>query len=210
MQFEHAVWYTEVVGRHQNGQLKLLGIYIFNAFHDGHMLWQSLLQIVRAFIADIHQQGCRLPIDESKDTLIHVVVAGDSPVEAFCKSVECPEASIVALRGDDLAPSDDSSHLAGQVVRPAHMTAEHRNDVLPKAVDAHHRRVFVLVLHERCNCPHTDAHRPDEDESIVVLPLTFHFRALDGLCAQLSLQGHGNLAARLANWYNGYFHAVKY
>ena len=100
MQLEHTVWYTEVVRCHQDDQLKLFGIYLFETFHDSHMLRQCLLQIVRSFVADFHQQGCWFAIDESVDTLIHIVVAGDGPVKAFCKRIERPEACIVALGGD--------------------------------------------------------------------------------------------------------------
>ena len=121
MQLEHPVWRTEVIRCHQDDQLKLLGINLFEAFDDGHMLWQSLLQIVCSLVADFHQQGCWFAIDESVDTLIHIVVAGDGPVEALCKRIERPEACIVALRGDHFSGSDDACNLTSQIVRPSDM-----------------------------------------------------------------------------------------
>ena len=122
MEFEHTVWYTEVVGCHQDDQLKLLGIHFVKTLDDSHMLWQSLLQIVSTLVADFHQQGCRLAIDESKDTLIHVVVAGDGPVEALSKRIECPETCIVALGGDHFSGSDDACDLTSQIIRPSDMS----------------------------------------------------------------------------------------
>ena len=101
-------------------------------------------------------------------------------------------------------PSDDGSHFACQFVCTSHMTRKHSNDVLSQAIDTHHRRIFVLVLYERCNRSDTNAHRSDEDKGIVVLPLTFHFRAQNHLGVQFSLQGLSNLVACLADGDDGY------
>ena len=122
MQLEHTVWRTEVIRCHQDDQLKLLGINLFEAFHDGHMLWQSLLQIVSTLVADFHQQGCWFAIDESVDTLIHIVVAGDGPVEALSKRIERPKTSIIALSGNHFTGSDDACDLTSQTIRPSDMS----------------------------------------------------------------------------------------
>ena len=122
MQLEHAVWRTEVVRRHQDDQLKFLGINLFEAFDDGDMFRQSLLQIVRSLVADFHQQGCWLAINECKNAFVHVVIASDGPVEALCKCIERPESGIVALSGNHLSTSDDACDLTGQIIRPSDMS----------------------------------------------------------------------------------------
>ena len=173
------------------------------------MIGHCLLQIVRSLISCLQKQGSGLSIDESKDAVVHVFdVTRHRPIETFLKGVECPKTCIVALGGDDLMPSDDGSHFARQFVRTSHMTRKHSNDVLPKAIDTHHRRIFVLVLHERRNCPDTNAHRSDEDKGIEVLPLITHFCALNGLGFQLSLQSQGNILPCLADLNNSYLHGA--
>ena len=90
VQLQHAVWCAEVVGCHHDDQLKRPGIHLFKALDDRHMLRQRLLQIVSTLVADFHQQGCRLTTDEGKDALVHVIVAGNGPMEALSQRVERP------------------------------------------------------------------------------------------------------------------------
>ena len=174
MQLEYTIWCTEIIGRHHDEQLKLIGIYLFETFHDRHMFRQCLLQIVRTLIADFHQQGCGLTIDESIDTLIHIVVAGDVPVESFCESVECPESCIVALGGNYLTGTNHCCNITSQVVGTTNMSTQHTDDIQSHTINAYYCRVFVFILDVRCNRPHADTHRPNENEGILVLPFLAH------------------------------------
>ena len=188
MQLEHTVWYTEVVGRHQNDQLKLLGVYLFEAFDDGDMFGQGLLQIVSTLVADFHQQGSRFAIDESKDTFIHIVIAGDGPVESFSKRVECPKSHEVALGGDDLASAQDGSNISRQIVGTAYVSGEYGDGIHSHAVDTHHGRVGVLVFDIRCDGSYTDAHGSDKYKGIVVLPLLTHQLSADDCRTEFALE----------------------
>ena len=188
MKLEHTVGCTEIVGCHQDHQLELLGIYLFEALDDRHVVGQCLLQIVGTLVADLHQQGCRLAIDEGIDAFVHVVVAGNGPVEPLGKRVERPESGIVALGGDDLPGACQSSHLTGEVVGTADMSAEDGDDVEAEAVDADDGGILVLVVDVRSDGPDADAHGPDENKGVELLPLSAHFRALDYFGFQLALE----------------------
>ena len=90
MQLEHTIGCTKVVGRYDDDEAEFLGVYLFQTLDDGHMLWERLLQIVRTLVADLHQQGGGLFVDEGIDAVVHVIITGDCPVESFSKRVEGP------------------------------------------------------------------------------------------------------------------------
>ena len=90
MQLQQACRGTQAIGCHHDEQAVLPGINLFEALDDGDMVGQRLFQIGRTLVANIHQQGGGLAVDEGKDAFVHVVVAGDGPVKAFCKGIERP------------------------------------------------------------------------------------------------------------------------
>ena len=168
---EHAVWFIVYEGRHDDDELVFPGIRLADVADESDMLGHCLLQVVGALISCLQEQGSGLAVHESKDAVVHVFdVAGNGPVEALLKSVERPQAGIVALGGDDLAASNDGSHLARQVIGTSHMSAEHGNDILPQTVDADHGRIFVLVLDIRRNGADANTHCPNEYKGIESLP----------------------------------------
>ena len=211
VQLQHAVRSAKVVGCHHDDQLKLPGINLFKALDDCHMLRQRLLQIVRSLVADFHQQGCWLAMDEGKDTLIHVIVAGDGPVEALSQRVERPKPCIVALCGNDLAGTNHRSHVTRQIVGTTDVSAQHGDDIQSHAVHTHHSRVFVLVFDIRSNGANADAHSPYEHKRIEILPALADIRTTDDLALifpgkYLTQQQSGYMLALLTNLYDGYLH----
>ena len=56
-----------------------------------------------------------------------------------------------------------------------------------EAVDAHHGRVFVLVLDERGDGAHADAHGTDEHKGVELLPLPADLRTGEDNGMELAL-----------------------
>ena len=194
-----------VIRRHDDQQFVFLWVGFADVVDDGHVLGLCGLKIVRALVANLKEQGGRLSAHESKDAVVHVLhIACYGPVETILESVQRPKTSIVALSRDDRIGSDDGSHLSGQVVSAADVSAQHRDDVQPHAVDAKHSRVFVLVLDERRNRSDADAHCSDEDKGVEPLPLAANLRALNHGGMKFPLERGCQLAAGFANRYNCY------
>ena len=84
------------------------------------------------------------------------------------------------------------------------MSAEDGDDVEAEAVDADDGGILVLVVDVRSDGPDADAHGPDENKGVELLPLSAHFRALNHFGFQLALQDGGIFLALLANLDNGY------
>ena len=205
MQLEHTAWSMMNKRRHDNQQTVFRRVSLADVVNYRHMLRLCFLQIVRTLISHLQKQSCWLTIDESKDALVHVLdITCHRPIETLLKRVECPQPSIVALSGDDRMGTNEGSHHTSQVIGSSHMTTEHGDDVLSKTVHTHHSRIRVLILNIWRNRSHTNAHSPDEDESIKLLPFIAHFRPPDGLGSKLVAQRYGNILSCLANLYNGY------
>ena len=209
MQFEDTIRRTKIVRRHQNDKTVFLGVHLFEAFDNSDVFRQCLLQIVRSLVADFHQQGSRLTIDEGIDALVHVVVTGNGPIESLSKRVECPQSGIVALGGDHLASTNQTSHFASQIISTANMPRKHRDGVQPQTINTHHSGVFVLVVDVGGDGTHTDAHRSDEHKTIELLPLFANIGTLYHLGTKFTLKRQGNILARLADLYDCYLHITS-
>ena len=208
MQLKYTVGSAEIVRRHDDDETELLGVHLFQALHDGHMLGQRLLQIVRTLVADLHEQGGGLPIDEGKDTVIHVVVAGNGPMESLSKGIERPESGIVALGGDDLAGANQRSHLTSQVVGTSDVSGEHRDGVQPQTINTHHSGVFVFVLDVWCNGANADAHGSNEHEAIELVPLLTNVIANNNFGAKFALKDLRNILASFTDLNNCNLHII--
>ena len=64
----------------------------------------------------------------------------------------------------------------------------------------------MLIFDIRCDGAHTNAHRPDEDESIELLPLTTHIYTLNGFGTKFTLERLGDCTTSLADLNDCYIH----
>ena len=162
-------------GRDGDDEPKRLGLDVLKAVEDADVLGQGALQIVRAAILHIEQQGGRLIADEEGDHIIHLCMRGDrAPVETSGQGVERPESGVVALRGDDGLAAGDGGHAPCPVVSPADVTRQDGDDEAPGAVDTEDGRVGVLILNKGGDAADADAHRADKDEEIVLPEVRGH------------------------------------
>ena len=87
----------------------------------------------------------------------------------------------------------------GEFVGSADMSAEYGNGIQSETVDADHRRVLMFVLDIWGDGSYADAHGSDEDEGIVLVPLSAYLCALNDLSLQFALEQQGVFLALLAN-----------
>lgn len=139
------------------------------------------------------KKGRGLLVDEGKDAVVHLVLALYRPSEALFHRVECPQVGIVALRGDDSIGTEQRSQTIGQFVGTAHMSAQHRDDVQAHAIDAYHSGVGMLVVHVGRYGSYTDAHCSDEDEGIIITPMSTYVSALNDFSLGFFLNQSGGL-----------------
>ena len=204
---QHTLGRRALIGRHDDQQLVVSRGSLADIVDDGHMLWQCGLHVVCTFIASLYEQRRRLAVHESDNAFIHVIgVAYEAPSVAFGQRVQRPQPCVVALRGDDLMSVKQVCDLVRQGVGAAHMTAQHCHHIVAHAVDAHHRRVGVLVLDIGSNGADTNAHGADEHEGIIVLPTLANIAALKDCCIVFAMELLRDEASRLAHLYNCYLH----
>ena len=120
------------------------------------------------------------------------------------EAINSPQASVVTLSSNYLMPANDGCDVSCKMISATDVSTEHRDDVLSKTVDADDGGVGVLVLDEGGNGTDADAHRSDEDESIMLSPFLADVCTLDFLGFQLLFQYGGNLVSSLTNCYNSY------
>ena len=207
MKLEHPLWRTSDEGRYDDQQPVFARIGLTNVVDNGDMRGQRPLQIVRSFVADLHEQCRGLTVHEGENAVVHVFyLAGKRPVETFLERIERPETSHVALCGDDGSCTEDVGDAVCQLIGAAHMSAENRDGVRSDGIHAHNGRVGMLVLDKRRDGTHADAHGTDEDKGVAALPLLAHFLAVDDVRVQLPLQQLRQIAARRTDLYDGCFH----
>ena len=73
------------------------------------------------------------------------------------------------------------------------------------AIYANHSRVGMFIFDIGTNGAYTDAHRTDEDEGIVVVPLFAYFSAGNNLCMESTLERQDNSFAGFTDLDNCYF-----
>ena len=204
-------------GRDGDDEPKRLGADVLKAVEDADVLGQGALQIVRAAILHIEQQGGRLIADEEGNDLIHFCMRNNrriaalpatfgighvllvhslplslgalhfirfcthaarcyfrAPVETSGQGVECPEAGVVALCGDDGLAAGDGGHAPCPVVSPTDVTRQDGDDEAPGAVDTEDGWIGVLILNKGGDAADADAHRADKDEEIILPEVRGH------------------------------------
>ena len=118
----NVAWQVVDKGRHDDEQAEVTRFgYVGNACH---MLGQRALQVLGAFVVDIHQQGRGLLPDKCSDDIVHaclLAAMGHGPPESLCQRVQGPQTGIVALCGDDGRGTQCCGNAGGQFVGTAHM-----------------------------------------------------------------------------------------
>ena len=59
----------------------------FQTIHDGDMFRQCALQIVRALIANVHEEGCGTSVHKAVYATVHACCMPFAPAEAFRQGV---------------------------------------------------------------------------------------------------------------------------
>ena len=77
---------------------------------------------LRTFIMAVNQQRRRMPVDESGDDSVHVVIGDGSPIILSAERVERPQTVVITLSRDDGNHPESGSQTLRQIIGTAHMT----------------------------------------------------------------------------------------